>query len=252
MTSMSRLRTTFVTGACNRRCFFLHLYAGATSPAAEPKMTIGCKIRVTPQNDMLRLEAVANGRGAATGTYRFEILKQSSTGTSQNVQSGAFRTGCRSGCHTDHSCSGRVCPRHITEPRLIPGLKGIRERFMRLALKFIAAYLAILILIQPGAFAEGAFVAAGDRGLPGTSSPPGRAESDVAGGAPNWTAPDRQPAGCAELAAPASGGNYAGTLEIGAYNKVFPGPVRRRTMFPTSASSRATPTASASCRPATI
>jgi hypothetical protein len=53
-------------------------------------MTIGCKILVTPQNDMLRLEAVANGRGAATGTYRFEIFKQSSTGTSQNVQSGAF------------------------------------------------------------------------------------------------------------------------------------------------------------------
>ena len=53
-------------------------------------MTIGCQIRVTPQNDMLRLEAVANGRRTATGTYRFEILKQSSTGTSQNVQSGAF------------------------------------------------------------------------------------------------------------------------------------------------------------------
>ena len=53
-------------------------------------MIIGCKILVTPQNDMLRLEAVANGRGSATGTYRFEIFKQSSTGTSQNVQSGAF------------------------------------------------------------------------------------------------------------------------------------------------------------------
>jgi hypothetical protein len=53
-------------------------------------MTIGCQIRVTPQNEMLRLEAVANGRESSTGTYRFEILKQSPTGTSQNLQSGAF------------------------------------------------------------------------------------------------------------------------------------------------------------------
>jgi hypothetical protein len=58
--------------------------------AAEPTMTIGCHIRVTPQNDMLRLEAVANGRETANGSYHFEIFKQSSTGTSQNVQSGAF------------------------------------------------------------------------------------------------------------------------------------------------------------------
>lgn len=57
---------------------------------AEPTSMIGCQIRATPQSDMLRLEAVANAPRIATGTYRFEIFKQSSTGTSQNVQSGAF------------------------------------------------------------------------------------------------------------------------------------------------------------------
>ena len=87
---MSRLRTTSVTGFAIAVGFFPICTRAQTSPAAEPKMIIGCKILVTPQNDMLRLEAVANGRRAATGTYRFEILKQSSTGTSQNVQSGAF------------------------------------------------------------------------------------------------------------------------------------------------------------------
>ena len=87
---MSGLRTTFVTGFVISVGFFPICARAQTSPAAEPKMTIGCQIRVTPQNDMLRLEAVANGRGSATGTYRFEIFKQSSTGTSQNVQSGAF------------------------------------------------------------------------------------------------------------------------------------------------------------------
>ncbi|WOH68018.1 curli-like amyloid fiber formation chaperone CsgH [Bradyrhizobium sp. BWA-3-5] len=53
-------------------------------------MTVGCQIRVTSQNDMLRLEAVANGPETATGTYRLDVLKQSPSGTSQNVQSGAF------------------------------------------------------------------------------------------------------------------------------------------------------------------
>ena len=52
-------------------------------------MTLGCQIRVTSQDDMLRLEALANGP-AATGTYRLDVLKQSPSGTSQNVQSGAF------------------------------------------------------------------------------------------------------------------------------------------------------------------
>jgi hypothetical protein len=90
MTSMSGLRTTFVTGFAIAVAVFLNCTRAQLSSAAESTMTIACQIRVTPQNDMLRLEAVANGRRSATGTYRFEILKQSSTGTSQNVQSGAF------------------------------------------------------------------------------------------------------------------------------------------------------------------
>ena len=88
---MSGLRATFVTG------FVIGVYLICTraelSSAAEPKMTIGCQIRVTSQNDMLRLEAVASGPETATGTYRLDVLKQSPSGTSQNVQSGAFTLG---------------------------------------------------------------------------------------------------------------------------------------------------------------
>ena len=58
--------------------------------AAEPTMTIDCHIRATPQSNLLRLEAMAKGYKAAAGTYRFEVFKQSSTGTTQNVQSGEF------------------------------------------------------------------------------------------------------------------------------------------------------------------
>ena len=80
---MSGLRATFVTGfviGVSLICARAEL-----SSAAEPKMTIGCQIRVTSQNDMLRLEAVASGPETAT--------KQSPSGTSQNVQSGAFTLG---------------------------------------------------------------------------------------------------------------------------------------------------------------
>ena len=87
---MSGLRATFVTGFAIAVGLFPNCTWAQSSPAAEPKMTIGCQIRATSQNDMLRLEAVANGPETATGNYRFEILKQSSTGTSQNLQSGAF------------------------------------------------------------------------------------------------------------------------------------------------------------------
>jgi hypothetical protein len=87
---MSGLRTTFVTGFGISIAVLLICARAGLSSAAEPKMTIGCQIRVTSQNDMLRLEAMANGPGSATGNYLFEILKQSSSGTSQNVQSGAF------------------------------------------------------------------------------------------------------------------------------------------------------------------
>jgi hypothetical protein len=87
---MSGLRTTFVTGFGISIAVLLICTRAQLSSAAEPKMTIGCQIRVTSQNDMLRLEAVANGPETATVTYRLDILKQSPSGTSQNVQSGAF------------------------------------------------------------------------------------------------------------------------------------------------------------------
>ena len=82
---------------------------------------------------------------------------------------------------------------------------------MRLARIGIAACLAVLIQPCAGAFADGVSVA-----VPVVpSSVPG-------GGAPGWTAPRGvSPRVVPELAVPAGGGNYASTLEIGSYNKVF-------------------------------
>jgi hypothetical protein len=54
------------------------------------EMTMVCHIHAVEQHGMLRLEAVARGSEPVRGQYRFEVLKQSSSGTSQNSQSGEF------------------------------------------------------------------------------------------------------------------------------------------------------------------
>jgi hypothetical protein len=51
---------------------------------------IECSIRVTPERNLLRLDATARGREPTQGNYRFEVAKSSSTGSSGNVQRGAF------------------------------------------------------------------------------------------------------------------------------------------------------------------
>ena len=58
--------------------------------SSEPAAVIECSIRVTPERNLLRLDAIARGRHSAQGDYRFEIAKNSSSGISNNAQSGAF------------------------------------------------------------------------------------------------------------------------------------------------------------------
>jgi hypothetical protein len=96
---------------------------------------------------------------------------------------------------------------------------------MRLALKLIAAYLAIFTLTTPGAFAEGAFVQQATGAYQGRNvSLPVAPNSMPTGGMPTFAAPRTGSLRAApEIATPAGGGNYAGTLEIGSYNKVFQG-----------------------------
>jgi hypothetical protein len=60
------------------------------SSAEAERTVMSCKIRVTPQQDAVRLDAIASGKRSTRGQYRLEVLKESPAGTSQNVQSGAF------------------------------------------------------------------------------------------------------------------------------------------------------------------
>lgn len=57
---------------------------------AAPTMRIDCQIRVTANKEAVRIEAVASTQKPASGRYQFRILKESASGTSQNVQSGSF------------------------------------------------------------------------------------------------------------------------------------------------------------------
>ncbi len=65
-------------------------WTSPTSANAERTMMIGCHIRVTPQQNAVRLDAIASGQHPTRGQYRLEVFKESPAGTSQNVQSGAF------------------------------------------------------------------------------------------------------------------------------------------------------------------
>jgi hypothetical protein len=55
-----------------------------------PAIAIECVIRAQPAKDFLRLEAIARSDVAAAGEYSFSVVKQSSTGSSNNAQSGRF------------------------------------------------------------------------------------------------------------------------------------------------------------------
>ena len=64
--------------------------ANATPAKVERVMAIGCRIRVTADGEAIRIEAVATSRENVNGRYRFDIRKNSTSGTSHNTQSGNF------------------------------------------------------------------------------------------------------------------------------------------------------------------
>jgi len=51
---------------------------------------IECVIRAQPNNDFLQLDAIIRSDTPIAGRYSFVIAKQSSTGSSNNAQSGTF------------------------------------------------------------------------------------------------------------------------------------------------------------------
>jgi len=66
------------------------LEAGQEARAGSLTADVKCAIRVSPGPDFIRLEAVAQSGTPVSGQYALSISKQSSTGSSQNFQSGDF------------------------------------------------------------------------------------------------------------------------------------------------------------------
>jgi hypothetical protein len=63
---------------------------GEKAHAGASTAVVKCAIRVTSGSDFIRLEAVAQSGTSVSGQYDLSISKQSSTGSSQNMQSGDF------------------------------------------------------------------------------------------------------------------------------------------------------------------
>lgn len=66
---------------------------GAPMKPLPTDMPLQCLIRAEDTGSALRLQAIARAHSPVSGQYRLSILKQSSSGTSQNMQSGNFSIG---------------------------------------------------------------------------------------------------------------------------------------------------------------
>jgi hypothetical protein len=53
-------------------------------------VAVECVIRAQPEKEFLRLEAVVRSDAPVSGQYSFVIAKQSSSGSTNNTQSGSF------------------------------------------------------------------------------------------------------------------------------------------------------------------
>ena len=88
---MPGMRAACVKGFGFAVLFLFVFFARANAFAeSEQNVMVVCHIRVTLNDVTVRLDAVAGSRENLSGQYRFELLKKSATGTSRNVQSGAF------------------------------------------------------------------------------------------------------------------------------------------------------------------
>lgn len=103
---------------------------------------------------------------------------------------------------------------------------------MRLALDFLVARagcsvlacLALTFAFVSPACADGAYISQAVGSFKGTAPTlPIAPNATTASGNPAWALHAGSTRSTPELAAPASGGNFAGTLEIGNYNKVLQG-----------------------------
>ncbi|WP_346295034.1 hypothetical protein LRC39_17035 [Rhodopseudomonas sp. P1] len=74
------------------RCSAGLLLISAWSPDANASKTMGldCEIRNTPDGNLLRIDAILHATKAAAGEYQLNVFKQSTSGVSQNAQSGTF------------------------------------------------------------------------------------------------------------------------------------------------------------------
>lgn len=88
----------------------------------------------------------------------------------------------------------------------------------------VLACLALSVMSAPVAHADGAFIqqVTGSHSFGGNVALPITPKASWTNGGPSWTPPHTgSTRATPELATPAGGNNFASTLEVGSYNKVF-------------------------------
>lgn len=63
---------------------------GSHDANASKTTRLDCEIKNTPDGNLLRIDAILHAKKAAAGEYQLNVFKQSTSGVSQNAQSGTF------------------------------------------------------------------------------------------------------------------------------------------------------------------
>jgi hypothetical protein len=87
--TMKRMGLAAVFGAFSLvACDHIRVVAMPTKTSRD----VTCQIRASNEAEGLRLEAIANATRVIAGSYRLMVAKESSSGSTQNDQSGSFET----------------------------------------------------------------------------------------------------------------------------------------------------------------
>jgi hypothetical protein len=86
------MKRTVLAGICGAFLLLVHCHFDAMAMQPDPSPAVACRIRVSEEADGLRLEAIASARSTIAGHYKLSVAKESASGSSQNLESGDFKT----------------------------------------------------------------------------------------------------------------------------------------------------------------
>ena len=87
---LATMRHTVLTAFCGSLILFSQNSVSAVALPAALAPAAECRIRVSDDPAGLNLEAIAEATTAVVGHYKLSVIKESTSGSSQNMESGDF------------------------------------------------------------------------------------------------------------------------------------------------------------------